>query len=384
MARPAQVFVRRLRAKERAWLRSLRRRNGGFASPVTVGRAQVIVMSRRRYPAPEIADALDATCDWVRGVIHEFNDIGLEALGPAWSGGRPREITDEMRARIVEIVDSHPQELGEPYTTWSLSHLRTYLMGTGVVRTISKERLRVILIEEGHTTQTTKGWKYSPDPDFSTKAARLRRLYRAAESGSLAGVLVCFDEHGPVTPIPKAGRGWWPKRRLGRIRANYRKPHGVAQFFGVYDVGADQLFGRWFSPQGGGPRDHHLEDDPGPLPGEAHLGRPGQPVLALDHRGARRRPPARGHARGHPHLRLVDEPHRVPLRGHGESRLRGVGLPGPPRDPGGRGRLPAAEKRRSPAPPGGAPGGPAGPSKETAGRSAPSGRRLSKPIASAQ
>jgi len=239
-----------LRAKERAWLRSLRRRSGEFASPVTTRRAQVIDMSRRRYTAPEIADALDATCDWVRGVIHEFNDIGLEALLPAWSGGRPREITDEMRARIVEIVDSHPQELGEPYTTWSLSHLRTYLMRTGVVRKISKERLRVILIEEGHTTQTTKGWKHSPDPDFESKAARLRRLYRAAESGSLDGVLVCFDEHGPVTPTPKSGRGWWPRRRPRRIRANYRKPHGVAQFFGVYDVGADQLFGRWFYRKG--------------------------------------------------------------------------------------------------------------------------------------
>jgi transposase len=250
MARPAQVFVRSLRAKGRAWLRSLRRRGGEFASPVTVRRAQVIVMSRRHYTAPEIADALDATCDWVRGVIHEFNDVGLEALIPAWSGGRPKEITDEMRARIVEIVDSHPQELGEPYVTWSLSHLRTYLLRTGVVRKISKERLRVILIEEGHTTQTTKGWKHSPDPEFSTKAARLRRLYRAAETGSLNGVLVCFDEHGPVTPIPKAGRGWWPKRRPGLIRANYSKPHGVAQFFGVYDVGTDQLFGRWFYRKG--------------------------------------------------------------------------------------------------------------------------------------
>jgi hypothetical protein len=45
-----------------------------------------------------------------------------------------------------------------------------------VLRKISKERLRVILIEEGRTTQTTKGWKHSPDPDFSAKASRLRRL----------------------------------------------------------------------------------------------------------------------------------------------------------------------------------------------------------------
>ena len=98
-----------------AWLRSLRRRGTEFASAVMVRRAQVIDMSRRGYSAPEIADALDATGDWVRKVIHEFNDIGLEALVPAWGGGRPRVITDEMRARIVEIVDSRPQELGEPY-----------------------------------------------------------------------------------------------------------------------------------------------------------------------------------------------------------------------------------------------------------------------------
>ncbi len=90
--------------------------------------------------------------------------------------------------------------------TWSLSHLRTYLIRTGVLKAISKEPLRVILHEEGHTTQSTKGWKHSPDPDFAAKAARLRRLYAAAESGRLGGVLVWFDEHGPVTPPPRAAR----------------------------------------------------------------------------------------------------------------------------------------------------------------------------------
>ncbi len=250
MARPAEVFVRRLRNKERVWLRSLRRRGARFVSGVTCRRAQVVDMSRRGWSAPEIADAMEATADWVRAVIHEFNTLGLEALVPAWGGGRPREITSEMRARIVEVVKAHPQELGQPYASWSLSTLRTYLLKTGVVRRISKERLRVILIEEGHTTQATKGWKTSPDPDFDAKAARLRRLYRAAERGRLSGVLVCFDEHGPVTPTPKAGRGWFVRGRPRRMRANYRKPHGVAFFFGVYDVGADQLFGRWFPRKG--------------------------------------------------------------------------------------------------------------------------------------
>ena len=79
-----------------------------------VRRAHVVEMSSRRYSAPDIADALDATSDWVRRVIHEFNDIGLEALVPAWSGGRPKSITDEMRARIIEVVDSRPKSSASP------------------------------------------------------------------------------------------------------------------------------------------------------------------------------------------------------------------------------------------------------------------------------
>ena len=64
MARPAQVFVRSLRAKERAWLRSLRRRGGGFASPVTVRQAQVIDMSRRRYSALGGQSGSSNASDW--------------------------------------------------------------------------------------------------------------------------------------------------------------------------------------------------------------------------------------------------------------------------------------------------------------------------------
>ncbi len=242
MARPASVFVR--------GLRRMLRRGGEEGSAVAWRRALVVSMSRRRFSAPEIADALGADGDWVRDVIHEFNRVGLEALVPAWGDGRPPVITAEARARIVEVVESRPQELGEPWAAWSLTHLRDYLLRARVVAAISKERLRQILIEEGCSTQRTKGWKRSPDPNFDAKAARLKRLYRLAESGRLNGVLVCFDEHGPVTPTPKAGRDWSPRGRPRRIRANYRKPHGVRFFFGVYDVAGDVLFGRWFARKG--------------------------------------------------------------------------------------------------------------------------------------
>ena len=99
----------------------------------------------------------------------------------------------------------------------------------------SLREVRLILREEG-TPPSPPGWKHSPDPDFAAKAVRLRRLYAAAECGRLGGVLVCFGEHGPVTPTPKGGMGWLQRGPL-RVRANYRMPHGVAHFFGVYGVG---------------------------------------------------------------------------------------------------------------------------------------------------
>lgn len=243
--RPAEVFVRRLKPKEGRAVRRIVRRGKKDASPVTWRRALVVLMSAQRRSPAEIADAIDAKEGWVRGIIHAFNDAGMDALRPKWRGGRPRSITEDMRARIVEVAKTAPQLVGDPYTHWSLSKLASYLVKAGIVPTISKERLREILIEEGFSIQRTKTWKWSPDPEFAAKQKRLERLYERAVKGTLDGVVVSFDEHGPVQPIPKAGRAWAESEKPKRIPANYRKPHGVRFFFGAYDVGKDQLTGRW-------------------------------------------------------------------------------------------------------------------------------------------
>ncbi|HEX9124090.1 MAG TPA: hypothetical protein VF984_12185 [Actinomycetota bacterium] len=116
------------------------------------------------------------------------------------------------------------------------------------MRAISVERLREILREEGVRIHRTKSWKRSPDPDFDAKAARVLELYER-----LPDAVVCFDELGPVRPIPMPGWGWAHDHLPQRLPANYRKPHGVRFFFGAYDVGKDQLFGRWFEHKGSVP-----------------------------------------------------------------------------------------------------------------------------------
>jgi Winged helix-turn helix len=52
------------------------------------------------FPGPAIARLVAADEDTVRDVICLFNEKGLAALDPQQAGGRPRLISDEVRAGI--------------------------------------------------------------------------------------------------------------------------------------------------------------------------------------------------------------------------------------------------------------------------------------------
>lgn len=133
-----------------------------------------------------------------------------------------------------------------PLTRWSLRQLRRYLLRRKVVRQLSVEGLRQILRTAGCSWQRTRTWKTSLDPDDEAKAARVLRLYRAAESGRAARhgvVVVCPDKCGPLSLRPWPGSAWAPRKRPRRTRATYHRPHGVRYLLGKFDVGADRLSG---------------------------------------------------------------------------------------------------------------------------------------------
>lgn len=65
--------------------------------PVKLRRAIVVLMSAQGQPAADIAYLLKATDDYVRDVIHAFNDRGFDALNPKWRGGTPNKISRDRR-----------------------------------------------------------------------------------------------------------------------------------------------------------------------------------------------------------------------------------------------------------------------------------------------
>lgn len=189
--------------------------------------------------APQIAAMARTDESHVRKVVHAFNEEGFDSLDPDYRGGRPKKTTPKQRDRIVAVARARPDTQGVPLTRWSLAKLAGHLAGLGIE--LCEETLRQTLGAAGLSHQRTRSWKWSPDPDFAAKAERVLSLYRAKPE---EGVVVCFDEMGPIGLIPHHGSGWAPSKRCERLRATYNRKGGVRYLFGAYDVHTDRFHGR--------------------------------------------------------------------------------------------------------------------------------------------
>jgi len=234
--RPPEVFVRELSPEEGARLKSISKR-AKYQSKRQ--RAMIVLASSTGMSAPQIAAVVRTDESHVRKVIHAFNHEGFASLDPDYRGGRPKKTTPQQRDRIVAVARARPDTQGVALTRWSLAKLAAHLATMGVV--LCPEALRQVLNDAGLSHQRTRSWKWSPDPDFRPKAERVLGLYRAKPAD---GVVVCFDEMGPIGLIPHHGSGWAPAKRPERLRATYSKNNGVRYLFGAYDVHADRLHGR--------------------------------------------------------------------------------------------------------------------------------------------
>ncbi|WUN23379.1 helix-turn-helix domain-containing protein [Streptomyces sp. NBC_00316] len=171
------VFVRPVSMEEG---RRLQRISRTAKDPVRLRRAIAVMMSAQGQAVRDIVSLMQVSEDYVRDVIHAFNERGFDALDPKWSGGRPKTINDRMRERICLIARTSPTDWGiAAFSTWSLAKLAEHLVQRPVVPTISRETLRRILREGKVSWQTTTTWKASTDPDFLTEMHRVLELYDA-------------------------------------------------------------------------------------------------------------------------------------------------------------------------------------------------------------
>jgi transposase len=207
---------------------------------IRVRRAMIIMASASGTPAPASTRLVAAHEDTVRDVIHSFNAIGLARLDPRWAGGRPRPITDEDIAFIIETAKTRPGRLGRPFTNWSVRKLADHLARHSRERriVIGREHLRRLLNRHSVTFRCTRTWKTSPIRTSTPSWTGLRRSPAAFRTGASPSTSSVRYRSGPTEALVWAKRG-----KPGRLPATYTRTHGVRYFHGCYPLGDDTLWG---------------------------------------------------------------------------------------------------------------------------------------------
>ena len=107
--------------------RRLQRITRSSKDPVRLRRAIVVVMSGQGQTVADIRSLLQVSEDYVRDVIHAFNERGFDALDPKWSGGPRKKIGEQLRSWICTIARTSPADWGiTGFSTWSPTKLRDH------------------------------------------------------------------------------------------------------------------------------------------------------------------------------------------------------------------------------------------------------------------
>ncbi len=235
------VTVRTLRPYEKIKLQRLKKQQ---CNTVNNRHARIILLSAGRTANRDIARLVDCSVQWVRQIVHRFNDDGIDGITwyPWFQVHSERVFTTEICERIAEVALCSPIGL-IGMSQWSVPKLRQYLIEQKIVAHISIRWLGEILRRYKVRLRRTKTWKESTDPLFAQKYRAIRRLYRHRPAH---GRRLCIDEFGPLNLQPRHGHCYKGlEKHVDRLRATYNRKGGIRHFLAYYDLETDRLYGRF-------------------------------------------------------------------------------------------------------------------------------------------
>lgn len=131
-------------------------------------RAKAVLLSAEGYSANEMVPRVNLTAKSIRRWLSRFNKEGIPGLThPHKSPGPPPTFSGQQRQRLRQLALTPPQELGQPFSSWSLAKLQEHLVKEGIG--ISRAWLWQILKEQGVSLQRAKRLLTSPDPEYALK-----------------------------------------------------------------------------------------------------------------------------------------------------------------------------------------------------------------------
>ncbi len=130
-------------------------------------RARIIGLSIEGNSVKQIAETLGFHRPKIEKIIKLFNENGLKIFERKKSTGKPRRITKEERATILQYINTHPEKLELHFNNWSHVKLAGYANTQGIK--VSPAQIGRIIKQDEIKYKKKIPWLYSNDPDFSKK-----------------------------------------------------------------------------------------------------------------------------------------------------------------------------------------------------------------------
>ena len=161
--RKPRLKVRELTQEEQRYIEQHLKNSKSFIKD----RARILHLSWNGHTVKEICRKLNFYRSKVEKILKQFNEQGLQIFERKKSPGKPRRITKEQRALILQYLNTDPWKLDVHYTNWSHKKLSEYAKQQGIIVSPSQVG-RIIKQDEIHFKKKTS-WLYSNDSQFAKK-----------------------------------------------------------------------------------------------------------------------------------------------------------------------------------------------------------------------
>ena len=172
---------------QRASLDALTRQDG-YDSSVSA-RAQIVLWRADGFSVGDLVKMSGASKPTVYKWLDRYERFGVDGLTDLPRSGRPPEVSDGVRSRIVALTRcTPPAETGLSH--WSSREMATYLKRTEGI-SVSHNFIAQVWRDHDLQPQRQGTFKLSNDPDFEAKVADVVGLYLDAPVGA---IVLSIDE----------------------------------------------------------------------------------------------------------------------------------------------------------------------------------------------
>lgn len=178
-----------------------------------VERAEIILLSEKGLPMNDIVEQTRLSKPVVNKWRQRFRQYGIDGLKDAPRSGKPRTVTPEQQAMVIDKACSKPEG---GYTNWSQQRIADEVG-------ISQSKVFQILKQADLKPHKIEYWCGKPkDPEFEEKMTKIVGLYMSPPENAL---VICVDEKTQIQALDrtqpelplKAGN---PKRQTATYKRN--------------------------------------------------------------------------------------------------------------------------------------------------------------------